>query len=1013
MQHKPSTPITFCLPAVLLLFVMFCPAFRASSQDRCGTVEYTKKLSDLQHLRESDRDFEQWLSRKIQARAQSAGRTQATYQIPVVVHVIHNGEAVGVGTNIPDAQILSQIGVLNKDYQRLNADASQTPAEFQSVAGSLDIEFVLAKSDPEGLATNGIVRVQGAQTSWVQNDNYLIKQQSYWPAEDYLNIWVCNLTDYLGYAQFPVSSLPGLEDASTNRETDGVVIAYNAFGSKDDGNFTLLSKYAKGRTATHEIGHFLGLRHIWGDDQPNPCTTSPGDYVSDTPKQDGETTGCPSHPHTTCTNIVAMFQNFLDYTDDACMNLFTQGQVTRMVTVLENSIRRNSLLTSPGLEEPSPVPNDLGVYSIIAPADGVCPTAFTPSIEVRNYGSNAVTTAQIQLIIDGATKETKNFTLSLASSPTAPESETVIFSPVTLASGTHTVRFVILQTNGTTDGEVRNNDETRTTVVPLTIATPVLEDFTTYPSTWTVLNPDSKVTWEQATASNGNVNNKAMMMDFYDYENNIGEVDMLITPVIDLTTAPFALFKFDVAYAQYDASSRDGLKVVILNGCNPDIGLGTVIFDEAGSTLATAPQTASPFVPDSKEAWQTITYNLANYVGQDNIQIAFMGINHFGNNLYIDNVRVLTQPYENLTLEKIISPSPVTCSNQRAPELQINNGGTDVSSFDVVYTVNGTTATATYSGAVLKSGETAHIILPPVSLTDGRNSLTFEITNPNGNIDEDPADNAITNTITVDKAAGRIPLRENFEAALADRWNIINPRDGANWEVTTPDADKALYVNAFSNTTLNDESWFVSNVLDFSTTDAAALFFDLAYAYRSGRNDLLRILGSTDCGNTFDKVLFSASGAALSSVTSALSWKPSADSDWSRKYIDLDSVTGKKDVRIAFVFTNGNGNNLYIDNIEIFLSDDPDPVTIASALAVYPNPATDHEVNVTVNLPELTAATLEVVDTMGKTIFSQDATDLLNQTYPLVLPNATTGMYIVRLRTPTRVYATKLVLLAP
>ena len=108
----------------------------------------------------------------------------------MVVHIIHNGEAVGSGVNISDAQVLSQISVLNKDYKRLNADASNTPAEFQSVAGLFDVEFVLAKQDPEGLATTGILRVKGSKTSWTMNDNYTLKAQSYWPAEDYLNIWV-------------------------------------------------------------------------------------------------------------------------------------------------------------------------------------------------------------------------------------------------------------------------------------------------------------------------------------------------------------------------------------------------------------------------------------------------------------------------------------------------------------------------------------------------------------------------------------------------------------------------------------------------------------------------------------------------------------------------------------------------------------------------------------------------------------------------------------------------------
>ena len=249
--------------------------------------------------------------------------------VRVVVHIIHKGEATGVGTNISDAQVLSQLEVLNKDFNRFNVDALNTPGEFRSVAGSMVVQFVLS----------AVNRVQGSKPSWTVQDNTTLKAQSYWPAEDYLNIWVCDLTDYYGYTQFPTSSLPGLDYSPTNRLTDGIIISYKAFGSKDYGNFDLRSNFNRGRTTVHEVGHFLGLRHIWGDQ--TGCSGT--DYVDDTPVQSDKTFGCPSHPQSSCASN-KMFQNFMDFTDDACMNLFTQGQVNRMITVLENSPRRASLL---------------------------------------------------------------------------------------------------------------------------------------------------------------------------------------------------------------------------------------------------------------------------------------------------------------------------------------------------------------------------------------------------------------------------------------------------------------------------------------------------------------------------------------------------------------------------------------------------------------------------------------------------------------------------------------------
>lgn len=319
-------------------------AFTIVAQQRCGTVAY-QLLQNRNDVLESEEQFEQWIREKqISRKSKSSNLRQeaTTYQVQVVVHVIHNGEALGQGTNIPDAQIRSQIEVLNEDFNRLNADAANTPSEFQGRAGNLAIEFVLAQQDASGIPSNGINRVKGSKSGWTIQDNQELKSHSYWPSLHYLNIWVCNLTDYLGFTQFPVSTLPGVENSSTNALTDGIIISYKTFGSSEAGNFDLDPSYNKGRTTTHEMGHFFGLRHLWGE--KDDCTGT--DYVDDTPLQTRATEGCPTHPQKQCVNSNenTMFQNFLDFTDDDCLNLFTKGQVERMRIVLENSPRRASLL---------------------------------------------------------------------------------------------------------------------------------------------------------------------------------------------------------------------------------------------------------------------------------------------------------------------------------------------------------------------------------------------------------------------------------------------------------------------------------------------------------------------------------------------------------------------------------------------------------------------------------------------------------------------------------------------
>lgn len=261
-------------------------------------------------------------------------------RIPVVVHVLWHDEA----QNISDDQIRSQIEVLNADYRARNADLSQVPAPFVSLVVDPQIEFQLAVRDPDGKPTTGITRTRTALQSFQANGadlplllDRMIKfdgtGKSPWPTDRYLNIWVCQLANgLLGYAQFPGGP----------PSTDGVVILHSAFGTTG----TAQAPFDKGRTTTHEIGHYFNLLHIWGDDAGG-CARS--DNVTDTPNQAGPNTGTPTYPHVSCGNAPHgdLFMSFMDYVDDAAMVMFTQGQVARMNATLLGE--RASLTTSDAL----------------------------------------------------------------------------------------------------------------------------------------------------------------------------------------------------------------------------------------------------------------------------------------------------------------------------------------------------------------------------------------------------------------------------------------------------------------------------------------------------------------------------------------------------------------------------------------------------------------------------------------------------------------------------------------
>ena len=275
-------------------------------------------------------------ARRFKANPAAQRTTAGTVIIPVVVHVLYNT----AGQNISDAQVQSQIDVLNEDFRKLNADANQTPAIYAGLAADANVQFVLAKRDPSGAATTGIVHKLTKVVSWSTNDAVKSSKRggdNPWDASKYLNLWACNLGQgLLGYAQFPGGAA----------STDGVVILYSAFGSRAKfaaGTYT--NAYDLGRTATHEVGHWLNLRHIWGDDS-GACTGS--DLVDDTPNQGAENYGCPVFPHVTCSNSGDMSMNYMDYTDDKCMHMFSTGQSSRMNALFAAGGARVGLLTSLG-----------------------------------------------------------------------------------------------------------------------------------------------------------------------------------------------------------------------------------------------------------------------------------------------------------------------------------------------------------------------------------------------------------------------------------------------------------------------------------------------------------------------------------------------------------------------------------------------------------------------------------------------------------------------------------------
>ncbi len=261
------------------------------------------------------------------AQGSSSRDLPVVFNIPVVVHVIHSGESIGSGKNISNDRIFSQIDILNNDFRRMNADASQTPFNFQSVAADTEIEFCLAQTNPQGNTATGITRHQYGSIPSINYIETVVKPNTTWNPDEYLNIWTIDMpnNDLLGYSFLPTQSMVG-------SNSDGVVINYTHFGYINPTN--------RGRTTVHEVGHYLGLLHIWGSDDANgnPIGCNSDDNINDTPNASAPYFGCPFQG-ASC-GSPDMYMNYMDYTDDNCMNLFTQGQKNVMRSVLAG-IRSN------------------------------------------------------------------------------------------------------------------------------------------------------------------------------------------------------------------------------------------------------------------------------------------------------------------------------------------------------------------------------------------------------------------------------------------------------------------------------------------------------------------------------------------------------------------------------------------------------------------------------------------------------------------------------------------------
>lgn len=616
---------------------------------KCGSHDdYVQMMQNNPQFKSNQQEIEKYTADYISRL--SGFRTSSTLvTIPVVVHVLYNTAA----QNISDEQIKTQIDVLNEDFSNINFDRNRIRPVYRGIAGNMDIKFVLARQDPSGNYTNGITRTSTTKTFFCTSPTNDAKFAStgghdIWNRDKYLNLWVvpaispssvCSSSNLgiLGYAQFPGGAA----------NTDGVVIGYEYFGRPSTGGV-----YNLGRTATHEVGHWLNLRHIWGDDSngDGTCTTSEcsgSDQVTDTQNACEENYGnvsCYTKNCSTTSNNGEMFYNYMDYTNDAYMYGFTPGQASRSAALFSSgSSGRGALLTSTGATNVASSPaNDAGITAVISPAPTLIDnltTTFTCEVELTNFGTANLTSCDINYKVNSTAVTTYNWTGTLA-----PGSSVNVILPVqiTVAAGTQYFYAYTSNPNGTTDGTVVNdriqkrfNQHSATQSLPYTQNFDATA-FLNAASLWSNKNYDCGTgAWAKSTATYAGAGSASFAN--FTQTSTTGRDDEMVTPYLNLSSQSTPKVGFWVAYAPKTTSASDTLELLITT----DGGYNyTSIYKKWGAALQTVAATASAFTPSSVADWRFEIVDLTPYQSAKNAQIAFRNITNNQNNLYIDEVVV-------------------------------------------------------------------------------------------------------------------------------------------------------------------------------------------------------------------------------------------------------------------------------------------------------------------------------------------------------------------------------------
>ncbi len=978
----------------------------------------------------------------------SSKRLQSIVYLPVVFHIV-----LANPYSISDAVVQSQIDAMNRDYSGLNPDTTGLPSAFEAVRGHSSIRFVLAKRTPSGKLTNGIDRVFSTATGNPNNIVDSIKRTSLggadvWDPNSYVNIWVGKVSGgggTLGYTQIPGSGTPA---------DDGVFCNILGFGISSC-NVTV---YNKGRTVVHELGHYFGINHIWGDDETSANTCSGDDFraltsdgstytlpaslynppgkgntaqdIGDTPNQSIATTNCPSgitSDSCTVTPPGKMYEDYMDYTDDDCYSMFTKKQVERMEYVLSNF--RGSLITSLGGTLPSnPTTIDAspvesvnpggfetsGCSSIYYPTTLSCPGNFVPKVLIKNNGINTITSITVGYVINNGPAVTVTLNINLVSGAT----QMVTFPAINVGNGNNVFKFFTKNVNGNATDQVPANDTlTATLSVPNPVALPLSEGFenSTFPPTgWSIINPGNDVTWQRITPGYNSAH--SMFIDNYD-NNSVGEVDEIKTPKIILSTTDPVVISFDLAHKNYpDAGYNDSLQVLVSTDCGATY---KTYFNKAGAALATAGSSSNAYTNPVASDWknQKVVVD-GSSLSSGSIIVVFRNTSDYGNNIFIDNINIKQQTSRDITVEAVNPPSPTECTDPVTPIATVKNVGfSAITGFTISYSIdNGTIAQTTVSGISLLADSTIKVPLNIFTPAIGSHTITVFTAAPvssSGTGDESPLNDTLQKSFFV-LGKVNLPVSEGFENPTfpPPGWSVENPDGGITWQRTTAAAKSgaaSMVINDYNSNSTGTTDKFVSSVITgTSAFDSMYVSFDYAYVAgnSSSLSDTLELQVTTDCGQTFTTV-WEKSGTDLQTITGYVpAFVPLANA-WKNVSINLFSFVGTSDFQAYFVFKGNKQNNLYIDNVNLY------GITVPARLKqqgylIYPNPFHKQFIIRNYQVP-VNLQSAQIYNSVGQLVWSKEyngkAYTLMNVDFDGPPP----GVYILKLEYTDKTVVQKIV----